>query len=255
MDKATLGKSIAEIISDSSGSMDYGEIASKLAENGKIAAFGAMPYKSVSAIIEDAILKDGDDCPFVKTYPGAYILGKNARPEHLRAAKALSSDLPDPLGIITCYGKLWNRYDVNLMPSAQIMGCQIPASPKVNFAEQAGIYALHLNNETVTYIGQTGERTLGECLFDHTRGRMNGLFEKFSFYGFRPVLDDGTFGSLPEKADIQEVMASMLSALVEVANPKANRRYFDKFSQLEFEQWPDPKTEAMREIEKIIAQL
>jgi hypothetical protein len=239
MNKATLGKSIAEIISDSSGPMDYGEIASKLAENGKIAAFGAMPYKSVSAIIEDAILKDGDDCPFVKTYPGVYILGKNARPAHLRAAKALPSDFPDPsLGIITCYGQFWHRDRVNWMPSAQIMGCQIPASPKVNFAEQAGIYALHLNNETVTYIGQTGERTLGECLFDHTRGRINGHFEKFSFYGFRPVLDDGTFGSLPEKADIQEVMASMLSALVEVANPKANRRYFDKFSQLEFAQWP-----------------
>lgn len=213
-----------------------------------------MPYKSVSAIIEEAILKEGDDCPFVKTYPGVYIPRQNARPAHLRAAKALPSDLPEPsLGIITCYGKLWNRYDVNWMPSAQIMGWQLPTSPKVNFAEQAGIYALHLNNETVTYIGQTGERTLGECLFDHTRGRMDGLFGKFSFYGFRPVLDDGTFGSLPEKADIQEVMASKLSALVEVANPKANRRYFDKFSKLEFAQWPDPKAEAMREIKDYVA--
>lgn len=40
MNEATLGKSIAEIISNSSEPMDYGEIAWKLAENGKIAAFG-----------------------------------------------------------------------------------------------------------------------------------------------------------------------------------------------------------------------
>ncbi len=74
MNNAALGKSIAEIISDSSEPMDHGEIAWKLAEIGKIAAFGAMPYKSVSAIIEEVILKDGDDCPFVQTLPGVYIL-------------------------------------------------------------------------------------------------------------------------------------------------------------------------------------
>jgi hypothetical protein len=43
MIEAAFGKSIAEIISDSSGLMDYGEIVWKLAKNGKIAPFGLRP--------------------------------------------------------------------------------------------------------------------------------------------------------------------------------------------------------------------
>jgi hypothetical protein len=65
----------------------------RLAENGKIAPFGATPYRSVGAIIEEAILKAGDDCPFVKTYPGVYILRQNASPAQLRVAKTLPPDL------------------------------------------------------------------------------------------------------------------------------------------------------------------
>ena len=256
MNESALSKSIAEIISDSSEPMDYREIAVELAKTERIAALGVMPYRSVCAIIEEAILQEGDDCPFVKTYPGVYIHRKNARRGHHRDLKVMLPEMAKfSLGIITCYGELWHRDRVDWMQSAQIIGCQFKSSPKVNFAEQDGIYALHLKDKTVTYIGHTGERTLGECLFEHTQDRLDAYFEKFSFYGFRPVFDDGTFGSVPEKADIQDVMASMLSTLVEVASPKANRRYFDKFSQLGFIQCPDPRIVNMREIERHAARI
>jgi hypothetical protein len=128
MNEAALRKSIAKILRESSEPMDYAEIAWKLAENGKIAPFGVMPYRSVAAIIDDAIGKEGDGCPFVKTYPGVYILRRNARSGHLRA-KALPHEVAKPaLGIITCYGQVWDRDGVNWMPSAQIMGYQFKAS-------------------------------------------------------------------------------------------------------------------------------
>jgi hypothetical protein len=111
-----------------------------------------------------------------------------------------------------------------------------------------GIYALHLKGGTVIYFGHTGEKTLGECLYEHTQDRLDGLFEKFSFYGFRPIFDDGTVGPLPEKADIRDVMASMLSVLAQVASPKGDQRYVDNFTQLEFIQFPDPEAVAMRGI-------
>jgi hypothetical protein len=145
------------------------------------------------------------------TAPGCEDIASRLVPEH-------------SLGLITCYDQLWNRHGVNWMPSAQIMGCPFKGCPKINFAEQVGLYALHLGDGTVIGNDHTGERTPGECLFEHTQVRLDRFFEKFSFFGFRPVLKDGTFGSLPEKADIIDVMASMLSVLAEVSNPQESNR-------------------------------
>ena len=50
--------------------MDYDQIAVELAEQGNIAESGVMPRKQICTIIEDAITKEGDQCPFVRTEPG-----------------------------------------------------------------------------------------------------------------------------------------------------------------------------------------
>jgi hypothetical protein len=53
--------------------MDYERIAVELAEQGNVAEFGVMPRKLICSIIEDAIAKEGDQCPIVRTEPGSYI--------------------------------------------------------------------------------------------------------------------------------------------------------------------------------------
>jgi hypothetical protein len=64
---------IIHVLSQSNEPMDYEEIAVGLAERGHIADFGAMPRKLICSIIEDAIAKNEDHCPFARTEPGVYI--------------------------------------------------------------------------------------------------------------------------------------------------------------------------------------
>jgi hypothetical protein len=41
-----------------------------------------LPRKLIRSIIEDAIAKKGDACPFLRTEPGVYIARNLAYPEH-----------------------------------------------------------------------------------------------------------------------------------------------------------------------------
>jgi hypothetical protein len=79
--------------------------------------------------------------------------------------------------------------------------------------------------------------------------RLDGRWERFSFFCLKPINDDGTLGPLPVEAKIGDVnvMASMKSILLGLAEPRSNRRYYDYFSTLIFIQWRNPQIETERE--------
>jgi hypothetical protein len=222
--------------------MDYEQIAVELAEGGHIAGFGVMPRKQICIIMENAIAKEGDQCPFVRTEPGVYIARKLANSEHFRASQAAGPKLAfNPTGIITCYGQVWARESVTWRSNPVIFGCQFQNSPKINFFKQVGIYTLHSNDHALVYTGVSGDRTIGECLYEHTSDRLDGRWNRFSFYGLLPINENGTFSPLTRECTIEDITASLQSILVEVSNPPANRRAYDYFSTLEFVQWRDPE--------------
>jgi hypothetical protein len=237
-------KSISKMLTEAFEPMDYEEIAVELAINGEIRAFGAMPRNLIYSTIETAIREEGDSCAFVKTYPGVYIMRQNAKPAHLTAARACASErVRDQIGIISCYGQSWRRDRVQWKPGPEIIGCQFQESTKIDFCGQIGIYALHSENDSVEFVGDTGNSNLGDCLFEHTQGRLSGRWQRFSFYGFRPISDDGSLGQLDVASKSAASLASMRSILVEVANPRANKRCYDWFSTLEFVQWRNSEDE------------
>ncbi|MYI36814.1 MAG: hypothetical protein F4118_10375, partial [Acidimicrobiaceae bacterium] len=66
----------------------------------------------------------------------------------------------------------------------------------VNFAEQVGIYLLHDGRRTV-YVGRiqkakSGKRGLYDRLFEHTKDGLKDDWEKFSWFGFLQVDEDGS---------------------------------------------------------------
>ncbi|RPI71466.1 MAG: hypothetical protein EHM38_03830 [Geobacteraceae bacterium] len=249
---------IIHVLSQDSKPMGYEEIAVELAEQGKIAAFGVMPRKQIRTVIDSAILQEGDGCPIVTTYPGEYLMRKNASPAHLQAAKRMDRKLgTDRLGIITCFGHQWLRERVIWKPKTEIFGCQFQKSPRINFADQTGFYVLYSEDRSIEYIDYTGDRNLGDCLYEHTLDRLDGRWERFSFFCLKPINDDGTLGPLPVEAKIGDVnvMASMKSILLELAEPRSNRRHYDYFSTLIFIQWRNPQIEIKRELDKYVRKL
>lgn len=232
---------IIPVISENSEPMSYEEIASELYDQGKIAAFGVMPRKQIRTVLDSAILQEGEDCPIVTTHYGEYLMRKNASPAHLRAAKRMHRKLgTDRLGIITCYGQQWRREHVIWKPNPKILGYQFQKSPRINFADQTGFYALYSEDRSIVYIDYTGNRNLGDCLYDCT-DRLDVHWERFSFFCLKPINDDGTFGPVPFEAKIDmNVMASMKSILLGIVEPRLNRRCYDYFSTLLFIQWRHP---------------
>jgi hypothetical protein len=235
-----LSNHINDVISKAEEPLDCEQIAVELAERGHIGNFGVIPRKLICSVIEDAIAKEGDQCPIVRTEPGVYVARKLASPEDLRAASSLpSEDVFNSKGIITCYGPGWLRDVCDWNPTPlDFIGCQYRQSPKIDFSNQVGVYALSSKppgkEECLVYTGVTFDRTIGECLHGHTQDRLSGRWNQFSFYGLLPINEDGTFGSLPHDCTMADTMASLQSILVEVATPPANRRSFDYFSTLEF---------------------
>ena len=219
---------IKSVLSKSEKPMSSDEIASKLDF-----PRGPMPWNKIQLELEESIARG--DSQIVKKYPGIYVMRSN--PGTATAHEPQTSDHLDLPGVITCYGQDWQRDRVQWNAPVQLIGSQMMTSTEIDFAPQIGFYALGWGlGKAVEFIGFSGKRTIGECLLEHTNDRLSGRWESFSFYGLKPILQDGSFGPLPESVTSTETVASILSILVSVVQPKGNRRYYDMFSTLEFAQ-------------------
>jgi len=154
------------------------------------------------------------------------------------------------LDLISPFGPMpWNSIQTEIERALSAGAGDILATHPGVYVMRANAKAAHLRNaqllqyalgwgpgKPVEFIGFSGERSIGECLLEHTTGRVSGRWTHFSYYGLRPVLIDGSFGPLPESVTLAEAATSMFSVLVDVVQPKTNPRYYDTFSTLEFSQ-------------------
>ena len=82
---------------------------------------------------------------------------------------------------------------------------------------------------------------LGLRLFEHTRDRLTGRWDRFSWFGVRGVRADGELTPLPA-SDIAlgSLIATMEALLIEGLEPPQNRRQGEGFNAVEFIQETDP---------------
>ena len=103
---------------------------------------------------------------------------------------------------------LWNS-------SAKILGRQQPGATPVDFCNQHGVYLLH-HARSVVYVGRTTDRPLGKRLFQHTSDRLDGRWDRFSWFGVYPV---GGIGSLetvdPSTFTMDLLIVTMEALLIE----------------------------------------
>ena len=203
---------------------------------------GAVPFRTVFNHVEDFIRDGGDDCPIIKVPPDEYILRDNAMPDILlNASKKPSTAVKDTerrSGVVTCIGNNWRREKILWTSKPKIIGHQW-LTP-VDFCEQIGVYTLHGDKCKIVYVGHTADRSLGECLNSHNMDDLEKKWVTFSFFGFRPVADDGTLGQLPRSYKMAGILNSLVKMVLELTYPSLNIFECDYHFSLCFGQWGNP---------------
>lgn len=106
--------------------------------------------------------------------------------------------------LIKSYGLFWRASEVDWNPGKgarnafRLLGRRGANRPRLrvcDFRYQQGIYILY-GNFGPHYVGLTRKQGLGKRLKDHLSDEHGDLWDRFSWFGFRPVLkskeDDGT---------------------------------------------------------------
>jgi hypothetical protein len=88
----------------------------------------------------------------------------------------------------------------------------------------------------VQFVGCATDRNLGDSLYEHTIDELEKDWSIFSFFGFRPVADDGTLGRLPENVKMLDILHSMVKIIKEIDKPPFTNFYPDYHVSLRFNQ-------------------
>ncbi|MEW4451971.1 HTH domain-containing protein [Bremerella sp. JC817] len=238
-------EAIVKVLQDAGEPMHYTEIAEAIADQELRTDFGANPATSVNSTISQSLQNDADSSLFIRVARGQYYL-RNP-PERLPATGTELNDIveaaSEETGLINAFGMYWARDKVLWKSTPQIFGQQQPGSTPVDFTGQKGVYLLH-DARDVVYVGRTTEQPLGVRLKQHTTDRLNGRWDRFSWFGVFDVTEDGTLlGEHSERFSLENLIVTMEALLIEGLEPPQNRKRGDDFRAVEFLQVEDPELE------------
>jgi hypothetical protein len=172
-------------------------------------------------------------------------------------------------GFIRCYGLLWNvaEIDWTRSPGKRFRllgrrGIHRGTLQVCDFRQQRGIYVLYKRNRPY-YVGITTRAPIGDRLKTHLMDERKPGWNRFSWYGFRAVLDDMTLSDgtheleeLPEWFSIQsdatiEDLEALLIRCVGTQRPHGWNSHRERFSP-GTEQWAQIMR---RDVDKVLARL
>lgn len=130
------------------------------------------------------------------------------------------------MSIIKNYGLFWQRNGVEwgrqkVKGTLKGLLAKGKRDGEVDFWEQHGIYALYADYRLV-YIGQT--KDLGVRLRAHTKDRLAGRWDTFSWFGLRFVKNDNEL-SVPPKGvgdEIEDILNILEAISCAIAEPPLN---------------------------------
>lgn len=139
---------------------------------------------------------------------------------------------------MTSYGRYWEREGVGW---PHLYGVFQPHGPvklkpmRIDFSKQKGLYLLHDDREII-YVGKTVGPTagLGERLHEHTKYGLHNRWNRFSWFGFLPVLGNGQLGETPSMLDA--AVSVVESILIEAIEPRRNKQAGPGFDNMEYRQ-------------------
>ena len=228
-------EAIEFVLRRSGRAMHYAlEITKEILDEGLVYPRGHDPKQTVSRELTTSIRKEGERSPFIRVMPGYYQHRESFQGPSAEGQPPDTEDNEDEPGggIITSFGMYWNRSDVNWRVNGQLLGSQHYNAGTVNFWEQTGVYLLYNHNQMI-YVGRT-ENALGQRLFQHTTDRLKGRWNQFSWFGLRPIRDNGTLGEAPIQYNSALMIPVLEAVLIEACEPGQNRRRGDDFGAIEY---------------------
>lgn len=254
---------IKKVLDAAEEPVQYTDIAQAIIDEGLRTNVGATPAATVAAQLSRPPLVN----EVVRVERGTYALStRHVAPLESESPLAVVEDIAPPapsestdvedMGLINAFGMYWRRDGIDWSRSrnAQLFGSQQSGSAGVDFAPQAGIYLLHDRSRTI-YVGRVTKERMGARLWEHTRDRLSGRWDRFSWFGVRPVREDGSLGTSPSGIDIDMLIATLEALIIEGLEPPQNRRQGDRFNALEFIQIIDPDLERRRLLSQVTTAL
>ncbi len=230
-------EAILHVLREADELLHYNEITRLVGEQGLRQLSGATPSQTVNREL-NSLVQAGE---VQNTSRGHYALPETAqRAEEAQVAEETAAEdaAANPERFtVKAYGLYWDRGQVDWGPTnGQIWGQQYDQSRPVNFADQDGIYLLHKGSE-IAYIGQTrterGKSGLYARLrYHHNDRRKSDRWDAFSWFGFRPVADNGDLLPAPDGGNLVDVINVIEAMLIEGLMPRLNMRGGDGSKEL-----------------------
>lgn len=241
---------IQRVLEQSDEPMHYKAIAEEIAKQELRVNIGATPANTVNAYINTSINSSGESSPYVRTTRGYYALRTTSQMRE--DSSELISEEEEASGLINSLGMFWKASEVVWKSNPKILGQQQVGSDTVDFCDQVGVYLLH-DRARVVYVGRSVDRPMGQRLYEHTKDRLNGRWDRFSWFGLKAVSDSGELESVNLSGNDQDIVISTIEAvLIESLEPPQNRRRGDQLAVSEYLQVSDPEMER-KKIEAITA--
>jgi len=231
---------IIRVLADNPEPMHYTAIAEAIAEQELRSEFGATPAGTVVSVLSVSLQNDGEASPFVRVGRGTYALRSTmVGPQGTDVSTPVEETAQS--GLINAFGMYWSRNNVLWTSSPKLLGQQQPGSTPVDFSPQHGVYLLH-DRRAVIYVGRTTDQPLGRRLRQHTVDRLNGRWDRFSWFGVYGVSEEGTLNMASVGTfDPERLVVTMEALLIQSLEPPQNRKRGDDFQAVEFLQTEDPE--------------
>lgn len=207
--------------------LNNAEIRRQIEKCGYRTITGFTPANTVFTSLKSLV----DEGKLVRTGRGLYATPANAKrfmKEEADQEEAAETAAADPGKFtVKAYGLYWSRSLVNWNPiNGQLWGQQNDNASPVNFADQHGIYLLHSWNEIV-YVGQTLTEKTQSGLYRRLKSHYNDRrktdrWDAFSWFGFRPVAENGELLTAPDGGNLVEVIDVIEAMFIDGLMPRLN---------------------------------
>ncbi len=237
---------IARVLEDKSEPMNYLAITEAILEQGLRGTTGATPTYTVAANLAEDLKLPEPQRRFVRVSRGIYGLRtwqREVDPGPIATTTKVVTIEPG----VQAYGMYWERSLVDWSKSSvALYGQQFQKAARVDFAEQRGLYLL-FDHRSIVYVGRATQLGLGSRLRDHTVDRLRSRWDRFAWFGFSGVRDDGT---LVQQGDTPFSLEGLISQLegvfIEAIEPTQNRQMGKGFVGIEYLQVEDPSFREQR---------
>lgn len=140
--------------------------------------------------------------------------------------------------VVHAFGVHWSRDLVRWTSKTRLWGRAERNADWIDLGRQHGIYLLYDRHGKLRYVGRA--KNIGYRLYEHTSDRLAFRWQYFSWFGIRPVPDNGKLGAPADGISTDRLTKVLEAILIEALEPGLNK-VSGSWGAREYVQRRDPK--------------